>query len=49
MLNARQVDCGPRRIASTHSCFDNSVEVVTHTVKAILGAELARNIDDLDF
>ena len=49
VLNARQVDCGPRRIASTHGCFDNSVEVLTHTVKAILGAELARNIDDLDF
>jgi hypothetical protein len=49
VLNAKQVDCGPRRIASTHSCFDNSIEVLSHTVKRILGADLAHNIDDLDF
>jgi hypothetical protein len=49
VLNAKQVDCGPRRIASTHGCFDNSVEVLTHTVKRILGTDLTRGIDDLDF
>jgi hypothetical protein len=49
VLSARQVDCGPRRIASTHSCFDNSIEVVTHTLECILGAPLPRALDDLDF
>jgi hypothetical protein len=49
ILNARQVDCGPRKIASNHGCFDNSVEVVGHTLKGILGGELAKNLDDLDF
>jgi hypothetical protein len=49
VLNARQVDCGPRRIASNHGCFDNSLEVVSHTLKAIRGGELAKSIDDLDF
>ena len=49
ILNARQVDCGPRKIASNHGCFDNSIEVVSHTLKSILAGELAKNLDDLDF
>jgi hypothetical protein len=49
VLNARQVDCGPRRIASTHGCFDNSVEVITHTLKTILGGDPTKSVDDLDF
>jgi hypothetical protein len=49
VLNARQVDCGPRKIASTHSCFDNSIEIVGHTLKCIIGGDLIKNLDDLDF
>ncbi|MBI5277090.1 MAG: peptidase C1 [Burkholderiales bacterium] len=35
------------RIRTTHSCFDNSIDVVSGTLKVITGGELKQPVDDL--
>lgn len=49
VLTERQVSVGPRKVKSTHGCFDNNVELVTELVKSINGAALKQAITDLDF
>jgi hypothetical protein len=49
ILAARQVNVGPRRISSSHGCFDNSIDVVSQTIERITGAKPARKITNLDY
>ncbi len=49
ILKAPEISCGPKNIKSSHGCFDNSVEIVSGTVKTILGGELQRPITSLDY
>lgn len=44
-----QVSVGPRRIKSSHGCFDNSIAIITETVRTILRREPQRRIVDLDY
>jgi hypothetical protein len=49
VLSGSQVNVGPRRIKSSHGCFDNSIDIVGDTLKNILGGALKRAITDLDY
>jgi predicted alpha/beta hydrolase family esterase len=49
VLSASQVNVGPRRIKSSHGCFDNSIEIVGDTLSNILGAKLKQPITDLNY
>jgi pimeloyl-ACP methyl ester carboxylesterase len=49
VLSASQVNVGPRRIKSSHGCFDNSIDIVGDTLGNILGAKLKQPITDLDY
>jgi hypothetical protein len=49
VLTERQVSVGPRKIKSSHGCFDNAVEIITDTVKSITGAAPKQAITNLDF
>jgi hypothetical protein len=49
ILSQPQVSVGPRRIKSSHGCFDNSIAVVSETLETILGGALRRKITNLDY
>ena len=49
VLSDRQVSTGPQRIPSSHGCFDNSLAIVSETLRTIRGGELARKLTDLDY
>lgn len=49
VLADRQVSVGPRRIQSSHGCFDNSVQVIRSTVTRITGGPPKRPITNLDY
>lgn len=49
VLSAAQVNTGPRKIKSAHGCFDNSIDVVSDTIKRILGGPMVRKIQSLDY
>ncbi len=49
VLTERQVSVGPRKIKSSHGCFDNSVDVIAELVKSIGGAAPKQSITDLDY
>ncbi len=51
VLNQKQVSVGPRRIKSAHGCFDYSVDIISATLRTILGPahDLKKPVKDLDF
>jgi hypothetical protein len=49
ILSQPQVSVGPRRIKSSHGCFDNSIAIVSETIETILGGALRRKITNLDY
>ena len=49
VLTERQVSVGPRKIKSSHGCFDNAVEIISDAVKSINGAAPKQAITDLDY
>lgn len=49
ILSAPEVSVGPKNIKSSHGCFDNSVEIISGTIKTIIGSDLQRPITNLDY
>ncbi len=49
VLTDRQVSVGPRKIKSSHGCFDNAVDLIGDLVKAINGAAAKHPITNLDY
>jgi hypothetical protein len=49
VVSAQQVNCGPRMIKAAHGSFDNDVDVLTATIKRILGKAPRHRVEYLDY
>ncbi len=49
VLSDKQVNTGPKKIKSSHGCFDNSIDILTRTLEIILKGRLKKKIKDLSY
>lgn len=49
VLSDAQVSVGPRRIRSSHGCFDNSIAIISETLRVMLNGNLRRRVTDLAY